>query len=86
MLNNPNEKFDIWYTKELGMEDINALTPYAAIKGVLLDYRLKKIGIELHFQAKALKQIEIPDQIFEVPASMKIVSPQEMEEFINNLQ
>lgn len=86
MLNDPSVKFDVWYTKELGMEDVNALTPYAQLKGVLLDYRIKKIGIELHFVAKSMKNVEIPDHVFEVPAAMKIVSKQEMETFINNLQ
>lgn len=82
----PNVKFDIWYTKDLGMENINALTPYAQIKGVLLDYRVKKMGMELHFSAKSYKNIQIPDNTFEIPASMKIVPKSEMEEFIKNLQ
>ena len=82
----PNIKFDVWYTKELGMENINALTPYAQLKGVLLDYRVKKMGMELHFLAKSYKDIKIPDNAFEIPASMKIVPKTEMEEFIKNLQ
>lgn len=82
----PNVKFEVWYTRELGMENVNALTPYAALKGVLMDYRVKKMGMELHFSAKSYKGIQIPDNAFEVPASMKIVPKSEMEEFINNLQ
>ena len=78
--------FDVWYTKELGMEEINALTPYAQVKGVLLDYRIKKMGMELHFLAKSYKNIQIPDNAFEIPAAMKIVSKEEMEKFIQNLQ
>lgn len=82
----PNVKFDVWYTKELGMEDINALTPYAQIKGVLLDYRIKKLDMELHFLAKSYKNVQIPDNAFDIPAAMKIVSKEEMEKFIKNLQ
>lgn len=85
-VNEPNVKFDVWYTKELGMEDCNALTPYAQIKGILMDYRIKKMGMELHFAAKSYKHIQIPDNAFEIPASMKIVPKEEMEKFINNLQ
>lgn len=85
-INEPSVKFDVWYTKELGMENCNELTPYAKIKGVLLDYRIKKMGMELHFAAKSYKQVKIPDQAFEIPASMKIVSKEEMEKFIANLQ
>jgi hypothetical protein len=85
-INEPNVTFDVWYTKELGKENINALTPYAQLKGILLDYRVKKMGMELHFTAKSYKDVKIPDNAFEIPASMKIVPKTEMEEFINNLQ
>lgn len=86
MVKDPTIKFDVWYTKDLGMEDANKLTPYAQLKGVLLDYRVEKFGIELHFIAKAVKSIEVPDQAFDIPASMKIISKEEMAEFIKNLQ
>jgi hypothetical protein len=85
-VNEPNVKFDVWYTKELGMENCNELTPYAQLKGILIDYRIKKMGMELHFAAKSYKNIQIPDNAFEIPASMKIVPKEEMEKFINNLQ
>ncbi len=32
MADNPAITFDIWYTKELGMENCNSLTPYAQLK------------------------------------------------------
>lgn len=86
MANNPTITFDAWYTKELGLEDCNVLNPYAQIKGVLLDYRIKKMGLEMHFVAKSFKNIEIPESTFEIPASMKIVSKEEMAKFFANLQ
>jgi hypothetical protein len=82
----PTAKFDAWYTKDLGMENCNSLTPYAGVKGVLLDYRIKKMGMEMHFLAKSYKHIEVPDHAFEIPASMKIVSKAEMEKFFEELQ
>lgn len=82
----PAVKFDAWYTKELGMENCNALTPYAAVKGILLDYRIKKMGIEMHFVARSHQQTSIPDHTFKIPASMKIVSKEEMERFFTELQ
>ncbi|MDI1354657.1 MAG: hypothetical protein PSX36_07050 [bacterium] len=82
----PNVTFDAWYTKELGMENCNALTPYSEVKGLLLDYRIERMGMELHFAAKSYKNMEIPDNAFDIPASMKIVSKEEMQKFIENLQ
>ncbi|MBA3662977.1 MAG: hypothetical protein H0W61_02045 [Bacteroidetes bacterium] len=86
MANDPNLKFDAWYTKELGMENCNALNPYHEVKGVLMDYRAKKMGLEMHFVAKSVNQNEVPDNAFEIPASLKIVSKEEMKKFFDNLQ
>ncbi|MCU0359840.1 MAG: hypothetical protein MUF75_03820 [Bacteroidia bacterium] len=82
----PNVVFEAWYTKELGMEEYNALTPYAKVKGVLIDYRIKKMGMEMHFVGKSYQKIKVPDNAFEIPASMKIVSKEEMEKFFEDLQ
>jgi len=83
-VNEPNVSFDVWYTKELGMENCNSLTPYAQLKGVLLDYRIKKLGLEMHFLAKKYEQGAVPDKTFEIPASMKIISQEEMAKFFAN--
>jgi hypothetical protein len=82
----PGVTFDVWYTTDLGMEDCNSLTPYAPIKGMLLDYRIKKNGLELHFLAKSYKNISVPDLAFEIPATMKIVSREEMAKLFADLQ
>ena len=83
-INEPNVSFDVWYTKELGMENCNALTPYAQLKGVLIDYRIKKMGLEMHFVAKRYEQSVVPDNTFEIPSSMKIISQDEMAKFFSN--
>ncbi len=85
-VNEPNVVFDVWYTKELGMENCNALTPYAKVKGVLIDYRIKKMGMEMHFEGKSYHKTKVPDHAFDIPASMKIVSKEEMEKFFLDLQ
>lgn len=83
-VSDPNVSFDVWYTKELGMENCNALTPYAQLKGVLMDYRIKKMGLEMHFLAKKYENVPISDNTFEIPASMKIISQEEMAKFFAN--
>ena len=86
MANNPKITFDAWYTKDLGMKNCNALNPYDKVKGVLLDYRIKKMGLEMHFVAKSIKNVVVPENTFEIPASMKIVSKEDMIKFFANLQ
>lgn len=85
-MNDPSISFDAWYTKDLGAEDCNALTPYAGVKGMLMDYRVERMGMELHFVAKHFNQVEVPDKTFDVPASMKIISKEEMQKFIEGLK
>lgn len=85
-LSEPNLSFDAWYTKDLGKEDCNALTPYSQVKGILLDYRIKKMGLEMHFSAKKINNVEIDDSAFEIPNNMKIVSGSDMKKFFDNLQ
>ena len=83
--NEPSVSFDVWYTKDLGMEDCNALTPYAQLKGIMLDYRIKKMGIEMRFKATSYSNTEIPNKVFEIPSDAKIISKDEMAEFFNSL-
>lgn len=85
-VNEPNVTFDAWYTKDLGNEDCNALTPYAQVKGMLLDYRVKKMGLEMHFCAKKINNVAVDESTFEVPKNMKLVSGAEMRKFFDNLQ
>jgi hypothetical protein len=78
-VDSPEIRFDAYYTKDLDFPpNCNDLTPYAAIKGVFLDYRLKKMGLELRFLAKTVKREAIPDNAFDVPSYMKVVSKEEM--------
>jgi hypothetical protein len=79
-VDSPQIKFDAYYTKDLDLPpNCNDLTPYAPIKGVFLDYRLKKMGLELRFLAKSVKHEAIPDNTFEIPSYMKVVSKEEMQ-------
>lgn len=86
MVKDPAVTFDAWYTKELGLENCNMLNPYHEVKGMLMDYRVKKMGLEMHFVAKTVKHNEIPDNSFEIPASMKIISKDDMKKFFDDLQ
>jgi hypothetical protein len=86
MVNDPRIKFDVYYTKELGVENVNELSPYKELRGMLMEYRLRKNGLELAFTAKKVKKASIPDNLFEIQGYYKIVSGQEMAEFFATLQ
>jgi hypothetical protein len=86
MINDPANTFDVYYTDELGLDSINNMGPYKQIKGMLMHYRLKKLGLEMCFTATSVKKEEIKDDAFEVPAFYKIVTRPEMEQLFADIQ
>jgi hypothetical protein len=86
MANDPTNTFDVYYTDELGLDSINNIGPYKQIKGMLMHYRLKKLGLEMCFTATVVKKEEITDDAFEVPAFYKIVTRPEMEKLFEDIQ
>ncbi len=83
MVDDPSVTFEAYYTKDMGSENMNQLSPYIGVKGMLMQYRLKKMGLEMQFTAKSVKKAEIPDNTFEIPAYFKIVSKEEIEKIFN---
>jgi len=79
MVDHPEVSYEAYYTQEMGAENVNDLSPYIGIKGMLMQYRLKKMGLELQFTAKSVKRSEITETTFEIPAYFKIVPKPEIE-------
>jgi hypothetical protein len=86
LVSDPSVTFDVYYTDELGMDSINNIGPYKAIKGMLMQYRLKKLGLEMSFTATSVKSEVVTDDNFEVPAFYKIVTRSEMEKLFEDIQ
>lgn len=86
LVSDPSVTFDVYYTDELGMDSINNIGPYKAIKGMLMQYRLKKLGLEMSFTATSVKSEVVTDDNFEVPAFYKIVTRTEMEKLFEDIQ
>ncbi|HXB42325.1 MAG TPA: hypothetical protein VNZ49_17430 [Bacteroidia bacterium] len=86
MADDPSIKFDVFYTEELNVTTPNFSTPYSSIKGMLMQYRLQKFGIEMEFTAKSVKKEEIPNESFELPAYYKVISKKEMDDYFKSIQ
>ncbi len=85
-VNSTEPPFDVWYTDDLGKPDCNSLTPYSEIKGMLMDYKIKKFGMEMQFTATKYSDTKIDEKVFKVPADMKIVDQKEMQKFFDELE
>lgn len=75
--------FDIYYTDEINVENPNLLTPYSSIKGMLMDYRIKKMGIEISLKAKSVKDEIIPDSLFVIPKGFEGKTKKEMDDWFH---
>ncbi len=86
LVEDPTVKFDVYYTEELNVKAPNFANPYSKINGMLMEYRLKKFGLEMTFTAIGVKKEEIPDETFELPAYYKVITKAEMDEFFKSIQ
>ena len=86
MADDPTVKFDVFYTEEMNVTNSNFSNPYSQVKGMLMEYRLKKFGLEMTFTALGVKKEEIPDEEFELPAYYKVISKKEMDDFFKSIQ
>lgn len=83
LVDSPQVTFDAYYTKDLGEGDFNKLTPYAQVKGMLIDYRAKRMGMEMHFKAKEFRKITVEDESFDVPKDIDYVSKDVIRKTVN---
>jgi hypothetical protein len=79
-------EYDIYYTKDLNITNPNFANPYFKIDGVLMEYNMKKFGLEMKFTATSVKAEDIDDTFFELPADYKVVPKEEIDELFLGLQ
>ncbi|HXC03192.1 MAG TPA: hypothetical protein VNZ86_00495, partial [Bacteroidia bacterium] len=56
----------------------NWSNPYHEIDGVLMEYQLKRYGLELRFNAVSVSKASIDESIFTLPSEYKLISRAEM--------
>jgi hypothetical protein len=78
--------FDIYYTEELNIEKPNFGNPFYHVNGVLMEYQLKKFGLEMKFIAKSVKSDRVDDKCFQIPQDYKKVTEKEMKAIFDDLQ
>jgi hypothetical protein len=71
--------YEIWFTKDISIKNPNWANAYYKVDGVLMDYRLKKYGLELHFTATSVSEATIDDAYFTIPAEFEPVKNSELE-------
>lgn len=79
-------EFDIYYTKGLNIKNPNFANPYSSVDGVLMEYQMKKFGLEMKFTATSVKNVDVDDDVFELPPDYKPITEKEMNDLFVGLQ
>ena len=80
-----SKSYDVLYSSNIHIDDLNANTPYSKIKGLLLHFGIQMKNLDMKLTAKKINQQEIKDQEFQIPDGYKLISKAQMEEIINTL-
>jgi GLPGLI family protein len=83
---NSHPGFDIFYTDEIELDKPNWSNGFGDIDGVLLEYQLKRYGLELRFTARKVAKSKVEESDFETPGDYKIISQKELEELFAGMQ
>jgi hypothetical protein len=80
----PNQKdtLEVYYTDELGIKDPNCNNPYKKIKGVLMEFTVNMLDINMNFTAQKVKKKKVDSKLFKAPEGYKIISKKEMEDIV----
>ena len=78
--------YDLWYTNEIKLKDPNWCTPFKSIPGVLMEYRVERFNVVMHFTAIDVETLEIQDTEFMVPKKYKEISIEAMEKNLQDLK
>lgn len=74
---------EVWFTKEIQIANPNWANAYYKIDGVLMDYNLRKFGLELHFTATSVSEAQIDASVFEVPSDYKLKPNEDIEKMMS---
>ncbi len=69
-----NKKYPILYSRDIKVSEPNARTPFADIDGVLLDFSMEFIKVNMHFKANEIKLGQVDSNLFSIPPKYKLVN------------
>jgi hypothetical protein len=78
--------FDIFYTKDVVINNVNALTPFNAVDGVLLEFQIKFYDMNMRLTVNKIEEAEVSTDEFEVPKGYDAINRNTMIEIIELLK
>lgn len=77
--------FEIYYTEDINIKEPNWSSPFRNIKGVLMEFHIKKYGVEMILTAKNVLKNEIKDGHFDLTPDYKMIPIEEMDKMFEDM-
>ena len=74
---------EIYYTDEIELKNPNRNNPFFQIKGVLMQFTVNLLGINMRIETQRISGKKIKPELFEIPNGFTNVSIEEMSEIVN---
>ncbi len=71
-------QLEVWFTKELDVNNVYVKGPFQKIEGAMLEFSLEQQGMNMNFQANLVSKESVDVKLFEVPDGYKKMTQQEM--------
>ncbi len=78
-----NSKSYVYYTDRIGIEQPNNNNPYKHINGVLMEFKVNMVGVNMKFKAKKISTAKIDNSIFDIPKDYKVMTKTDIEKTIS---
>ena len=77
--------FEIYYTNQINIKNVNKSNPFNNINGLLMKFNIRISNIEMQLTANKYRLDKVSDDIFDVQKNYKKVSREKMSGVINKL-
>jgi hypothetical protein len=75
---------EIYYTNEINLDKPNLNNPFREIDGVLLEFSVKLVGINMKFKANKISPKKVNPRLFEIPNGFTRITLTEMEKIVDD--
>jgi hypothetical protein len=76
------DSISVYYTEDINLLKPNLNNPFKEINGVLMEFSVKLVGINMKFSTQKIRKKEINPKMFEIPNGYTRITLHEMEKII----
>lgn len=80
-----SDTIDVYYTDEIRLKHPNSTNPYHEIKGVLMEFELKLLYLNMHFIAEKYEPLQKNNITIKTPENTKNVTREQMTQILSRL-